>query len=84
MTRLILVILREIMKKKRDDSMRMHFKFNPVHKQLQSRLDHMRRFRRQHDQLIQVIAKVLKPATTGKLGDGPAPPVADQVCNQGN
>lgn len=64
------VILRDIMKKKRDESMRMVWKLNPVHKRLQARLEQMRKFRRQHDQLIQVIAKVLKPATTAKAIEG--------------
>lgn len=60
------------MKKKRDESMRMVWKLNPVHKKLQARLEQMRKFRRQHDQLIQVIAKVLKPATTTKVVEGSA------------
>ena len=53
--------------------MRMVWKLNPVHKKLQARLEQMRKFRRQHDQLIQVIAKVLKPASTAKAIEG-APP----------
>ena len=52
--------------------MRMVWKLNPVHKKLQARLEQMRKFRRQHDQLIQVIAKVLKPATTTKVVEGGA------------
>lgn len=59
--------------------MRMHWKFNPVHKQLQARLEQMRKFRRQHDQLIQVIARVLKPATTSKAIEGAATQTSEPV-----
>lgn len=48
----------------------MVWKLNPVHKKLQARLEQMRKFRKQHDQLIQVIARVLKPATVAKNVEG--------------
>ena len=73
------VILRDIIKKKRDETVRMHWRFNPVHKQLQARLDQMRKFRRQHDQLIQVIAKVLKPAAVKPIVGG-GDDAADQTA----
>lgn len=39
----------------------------PAHKRLQTRMEHMRRFRRQHEQLRTVIVRVLRPS--GKQGE---------------
>ncbi|XP_014790579.2 cytoplasmic dynein 1 heavy chain 1 [Octopus bimaculoides] len=55
-------LLRDQVKKKREEHLRMVWRVNPAHKRLQSRLDQMRRFRRQHEQLRQVILRVLRPS----------------------
>uniref|UniRef100_A0A8C4Q4U0 Dynein heavy chain tail domain-containing protein n=1 Tax=Eptatretus burgeri TaxID=7764 RepID=A0A8C4Q4U0_EPTBU len=55
------VLLRDIVKRKRDESMKMIWRINPAHKKLQSRLEQMRKFRRQHEQLRAVIVRVLRP-----------------------
>lgn len=34
---------------------------SPIHKRLQTRMEHMRRFRHQHEQLRTVIVRVLRP-----------------------
>ncbi|XP_052105179.1 cytoplasmic dynein 1 heavy chain 1-like isoform X5 [Mytilus californianus] len=57
-------LLRDLVKKKREEHLRMVWRVNPAHKRLQARLDHMRKFRRQHEQLRQVIVRVLRPTTT--------------------
>lgn len=50
------------MKKKRDEHMKMVWRISPQHKKLQSRMDQMRKFRRQHEQLRTVIVRVLRPS----------------------
>ncbi|KAF8560529.1 hypothetical protein P879_02534 [Paragonimus westermani] len=55
-------LMRDISKKKREEQMRMVWRSNPAHRRLQIRLDHMRKFRHQHEQLRQVIVRVLRPA----------------------
>jgi dynein heavy chain 1 len=57
-------LLRDIVKKKREEHLKMVWRVNPAHKRLQARLDQMRKFRRQHEQLRSVIMRVLRPATT--------------------
>ncbi|XP_058810234.1 dynein heavy chain, cytoplasmic isoform X2 [Phymastichus coffea] len=54
-------LLREVVKRKRDEHMKMVWRVSPAHKKLQSRMEHMRRFRRQHEQLRTVIVRVLRP-----------------------
>ena len=49
------------MKKKRDEHLKMVWRVSPAHKRLQTRMEHMRRFRRQHEQLRTVILRVLRP-----------------------
>ncbi|KAK6191509.1 hypothetical protein SNE40_003176 [Patella caerulea] len=61
-------MLRDLVKKKREEHLRMVWRVNPAHKRLQARLDHMRKFRRQHEQLRQVIMRVLRPSTGGRAG----------------
>ena len=39
----------------------MVWRISAQHKKLQTRMDHMRKFRRQHDQLRMVIVRVLRP-----------------------
>ncbi|MBN3298743.1 DYHC1 protein, partial [Amia calva] len=55
------VLLRDIVKRKREENLKMVWRINPAHRKLQARLDHMRRFRRQHEQLRAVIVRVLRP-----------------------
>ncbi|XP_050295050.1 dynein heavy chain, cytoplasmic isoform X2 [Anthonomus grandis grandis] len=55
-------LLRDIIKKKRDEHIKMVWRINPQHKKLQARMEHMRKFRRQHEQLRMVIVRVLRPS----------------------
>ncbi|CAK8687664.1 unnamed protein product [Clavelina lepadiformis] len=54
-------LMRDLLKKKRDEQKKMMWRLNPAHKKLHARLDQMRKFRRQHEQLRNVIIRVLKP-----------------------
>ncbi|KAL3873221.1 hypothetical protein ACJMK2_036362 [Sinanodonta woodiana] len=65
-------LLRDLVKKKREEHLRMVWRVNPAHKRLQARLDHMRKFRRQHEQLRQVIGRVLRPVTSKTRAGTPA------------
>ena len=58
------VLLRDLVKRKREENLKMVWRLSPAHRKLQSRLDHMRRFRRQHEQLRAVIVRVLRPQVT--------------------
>lgn len=49
------------MKKKRDEQLKMVWRVNPAHKKLQVRMENMRQFRHQHEQLRTVIMRVLRP-----------------------
>ncbi|KAI8505358.1 Cytoplasmic dynein 1 heavy chain 1, partial [Branchiostoma belcheri] len=64
-------LLRDLVKKKRDESLKMVWRINPAHKRLQMRLDQMRRFRRQHEQLRGVILRVLRPAVQATTPTSP-------------
>lgn len=55
------VLLRDIVKRKREENLKMVWRISPAHRKLQSRLDQMRKFRRQHEQLRAVIVRVLRP-----------------------
>jgi len=48
------------MKKKRDE-MKMIWRVVPAHKALHTRMEQIRKFRRQHEQLRSVIERVLRP-----------------------
>ena len=63
------VLLRDIVKRKREENLKMVWRLSPAHRKLQSRLDHMRRFRRQHEQLRAVIVRVLRPQVE-EAGEG--------------
>ncbi|XP_055612109.1 dynein heavy chain, cytoplasmic isoform X2 [Uranotaenia lowii] len=67
-------ILRDIVKKKRDEHIKMVWRIAPAHKKLQQRMEHMRKFRRHHEQLRTVIVRVLRPARqpSGMSGGGDA------------
>ena len=54
-------LMRDIVKRKRDEHLKMVWRVNFAHKRLQSRIDQMRKFRRQHEQLRTVIVRVLRP-----------------------
>ena len=53
--------MRDMAKKKRED-MKSFWRVSPAHKKLQSRMEQMRKFRRQHEQLCSVIGRVLPPS----------------------
>ncbi|VDK17416.1 unnamed protein product [Anisakis simplex] len=55
-------LMRDLSKKKRDEQLKLTWRINPQHKKLEARLDQMRQFRRQHEQLRTVISRVLRPA----------------------
>lgn len=65
-------ISRDIVKKKRDEQLKMVWRVSPAHKKLQLRMEQMRKFRRQHEQLRTVIVRVLRPSVvkTTTLADG--------------
>ncbi|XP_050702243.1 dynein heavy chain, cytoplasmic-like isoform X2 [Eriocheir sinensis] len=65
-------LLRDIVKKKRDEQLKMVWRVSPAHKKLQTRMEQMRKFRRQHEQLRTVIVRVLRPTVvkTTTLADG--------------
>lgn len=42
--------------------MKMVWRISAQHKKLQNRMEHMRKFRRQHEQLRTVIVRVLRPS----------------------
>ncbi|XP_050037127.2 dynein heavy chain, cytoplasmic isoform X2 [Dermacentor andersoni] len=54
-------LLRDIVKKKRDEHIKTVWRVTPAHKRLQARMEQMRKFRRQHEQLRTVIVRVLRP-----------------------
>lgn len=60
-------LLRDIVKKKRDEHLKMIWRINFAHKKLQIRMEQMRKFRRQHEQLRAVILRVLRPSTSSAV-----------------
>ncbi|XP_049595492.1 cytoplasmic dynein 1 heavy chain 1 [Syngnathus scovelli] len=72
------VLLRDIVKRKREENLKMVWRLSPAHRKLQSRLDHMRRFRRQHEQLRAVIVRVLRPQVSAVPQHAPGEPVEPQ------
>uniref|UniRef100_A0A915BJF8 Dynein heavy chain, cytoplasmic n=6 Tax=Parascaris univalens TaxID=6257 RepID=A0A915BJF8_PARUN len=67
-------LMRDLSKKKRDEQLKLTWRINPQHKKLEARLDQMRQFRRQHEQLRTVISRVLRPsgqaqADTNRAGE---------------
>lgn len=78
-------LLRDIVKKKRDEHFKMVWRISPQHKRLQSRMEHMRNFRRQHEQLRTVIVRVLRPSIRQNsvipvAGDVPMPAKSDVLA----
>ncbi|XP_061897473.1 cytoplasmic dynein 1 heavy chain 1 isoform X1 [Entelurus aequoreus] len=72
------VLLRDIVKRKREENLKMVWRLSPAHKKLQTRLDHMRRFRRQHEQLRAVIVRVLRPQVSAVPQHAPGETVEPQ------
>ncbi|XP_027203133.2 dynein heavy chain, cytoplasmic isoform X1 [Dermatophagoides pteronyssinus] len=60
-------LLRDIVKKKRDEHLKMIWRISFAHKKLQIRMEQMRKFRRQHEQLRAVIIRVLRPSITSTM-----------------
>ncbi|XP_029806677.1 cytoplasmic dynein 1 heavy chain 1 [Suricata suricatta] len=73
------VLLRDIVKRKREENLKMVWRINPAHRKLQARLDQMRKFRRQHEQLRAVIVRVLRPqvAAVAQQNQGEVPEPQD-------
>ena len=59
-------LLRDMAKKKRDEHNKLTWRMNFSHKKLHTRMEVMRKFRRQHEQLRSVIVRVLRPVITRK------------------
>ena len=73
-------LMRDIVKKKRDEHLKMVWRVNFSHKRLQERMQHMVKFRRQHEQLRTVIVRVLRPTLAShQLGGGQPHPVEAPV-----
>lgn len=75
--------LRDIVKKKRDEQLKMVWRVNPAHKKLQVRMENMRQFRHQHEQLRTVIMRVLRPNIMMVLSGRtePSPPEGGDSSN---
>ena len=63
-------LMRDMAKKKRED-MKSFWRVSPAHKKLQSRMEQMRKFRRQHEQLCSVIGRVLPPSLAQRPPQNP-------------
>ena len=61
-------MMRDIVKKKRDEHLKMVWRVNFSHKKLQERMTAMIKFRRQHEQLRTVIVRVLRPTLSQQAG----------------
>ncbi|KOB77825.1 Dynein heavy chain [Operophtera brumata] len=76
----IITKLKNSSSKKRDEHLKMVWRVSPSHKRLQARMEHMRRFRRHHEQLRTVMLRVLRPratvATDVGAGGEPAQPLS--------
>ncbi|KAH8028135.1 hypothetical protein HPB51_013182 [Rhipicephalus microplus] len=70
-------LLRDIVKKKRDEHIKTVWRVTPAHKRLQARMEQMRKFRRQHEQLRTVIVRVLRPVAVPRTVQGSATTTPD-------
>ncbi|KAK3912297.1 Dynein heavy chain, cytoplasmic [Frankliniella fusca] len=79
-------LLRDLMKKKRDEHLKMVWRVHASHKKLQVRMENMRQFRHQHEQLRTVIMRVLRPNIMLVLSGRPAesPPDGGDASNAKN
>uniref|UniRef100_A0A1I7Y6V7 Dynein heavy chain, cytoplasmic n=1 Tax=Steinernema glaseri TaxID=37863 RepID=A0A1I7Y6V7_9BILA len=75
------LILRELVKKKREDAMKMSLRLSPLHKKLETRLVNVKKFRDQHDHLCSVIQRVLPRYD---LMDGSSPTAESPVAAGSN
>ncbi|KRY59545.1 Dynein heavy chain, cytoplasmic [Trichinella britovi] len=57
-------LLRDLLKKKREEQLKLIWRIVPAHKKLQFRLEEIRRFRRHHEQLQAVIVRVFRLTST--------------------
>eukprot|EP00052_Salpingoeca_macrocollata_P029607 m.302067 g.302067 ORF g.302067 m.302067 type:complete len:4524 (+) comp22998_c0_seq7:51-13622(+) len=62
-------ILRDLLKKKRDEAIKAFRRVPPEHKTLQDRLNELSTFRKQHEQLRTVIVRVLKTTSSDSDSD---------------
>ncbi|TKR93274.1 hypothetical protein L596_007763 [Steinernema carpocapsae] len=77
----ILIILRELVKKKREEGMKMSLRVNALHKKLETRLVNVKNFRLQHDHLCSVIQRVLPRYD---LGEGASPTAESPIAAGSN
>ncbi|KAK0424238.1 hypothetical protein QR680_008567 [Steinernema hermaphroditum] len=75
------LILRELVKKKREEAMKMSLRLTPLHKKLETRLVNVKKFRDQHDHLCSVIQRVLPRYD---LMDGSSPTAESPVTAGSN
>ncbi|KAG8185039.1 hypothetical protein JTE90_017062 [Oedothorax gibbosus] len=74
-------LLRDIVKKKRDEHLKMVWRVSPAHKKLQGRMEQMRKFRRQHEQLRTVIVRVLRPSVVPRPPQSAGTPVVEDPAD---
>jgi dynein heavy chain 1 len=66
-------LLRDMVKKQREGRIKLTWRVNLAHKRLQTRMENMKNFRQQHEQLRKVITVVLGPTGSGpkeRVDDG--------------
>ncbi len=66
-------LLRDLVKKKREENVKMTWRISPAHKQLQARMDRMRKFRVHHEELRKVISRVLRPSSNASQNQEAVP-----------
>ncbi|KAG9509180.1 Dynein heavy chain, cytoplasmic, partial [Fragariocoptes setiger] len=57
-------LLRDMIKRQREERIRLTWRIDLAHKRLQSRMEAMTKFRQQHEQLRSVITRVLRPTAS--------------------
>ncbi|XP_018494643.2 dynein heavy chain, cytoplasmic [Galendromus occidentalis] len=72
-------LLRDLVKKKREETYKMVWRLTAAHKVLQARMEQMRKFRRQHEQLRTVIIRVLRPQATPMVDGAPIAGQLDSI-----
>ncbi|KAL3321193.1 Cytoplasmic dynein 1 heavy chain 1 [Cichlidogyrus casuarinus] len=76
-------LMRDLVKKKRDDNVnRLIWRIKWSHKNLQTRIDQMKKFRHQHEQLRQVIVRVLAPVAKPEVKELPEGESADEASGE--
>ena len=74
-------LMRDIVKRKRDEHLKMVWRVNFSHKRLQGRIEQMRKFRRQHEQLRTVIVRVLRPSFSSSAAAAAAAAAAANISS---